>query len=157
MSNGGAWRSSTMINTWTVQNKVLEHKTTYTAQQNWGGWYCACNVCVGRPWLISKERTKLCCIMLDNADRSVFWPTVCTCNNNAMFRLSVSLRPIMFHDWQSTRMRTIWNPRTTLSNRSFVFLLFAQSFFPDRDGRLNKFGTHVRHMEMQISFFTSPH
>lgn len=35
----------------------------------------------------------------------------------------------------------------------FFILLFAQSFFPDRDGRLNKFSTHVRHMEMQISFF----
>lgn len=73
MNDGGAGSSSKVIKSWTVKQ---ERKTTHTAPQNWGGWYYLHSVHVGRPWLISRERTKPCCIMLGDADGSVFLPDV---------------------------------------------------------------------------------
>lgn len=149
MNDGGAGGSSKVIKSWTVKQ---ERKTTHTAPQNWGGWYHLHSVHVGRPWLISRERTKPCCIMLGDADGSVFLPDVSV-------SVTAALRSALASVWcppslppPVTDSGTGCEPFDTRGQRA---ILFTQSFFPDRDGRLNKFSTYAHHMETLIYFFST--
>lgn len=73
---------------------------------------------------------------------------VCRCDSAATFSYSFSLMPPP----PITDSGTGCEPFETRGQRA---LLFTQSFFPDRDGRLNKFSTYAHHMEMLIYFFST--
>lgn len=75
---------------------------------------------------------------------------VCRCDSVATFTYSVWCPPPP--PTPVTDSGTGWEPFETRGQRA---LLFTQSFFPDRDGCLNKFSTYAHHMDTLIYFFST--
>lgn len=73
--------------------------------------------------------------MLDNAVGTVFG-----CDSAASFSFS-----LIFPEQDASHLKP----------EDFTERYYLQSFFPDRDGCVNKFSTYARHMEKLIYFFST--
>lgn len=78
------------------------------------------------------------------------------CVGRPLTHIQKENQAVLHHAWRCWSVRLLarrvcrWDSSATSSLSSL-----RSHFSPDRDGRLNKFGTYVCHMETQISFFSA--